>query len=372
MFYKNNIQKYIVWIMFIVINTLFCLKYLSKISLIIGIGATLIYIFSILATIKVKPTLSYKLTIISVLVYILTTSILLFFIPKDLFTTDRWAIIQLFWDSISNGLYPYAQHSTLEINYGNLPGAMPFYFVVCYPFYYLNEIGFTGILAVLLFTIYLLYNKRKKTTSFALLLLSTICIYWEIFARSTILINAVLFLLFFTPLQNFNLFTNKQLVFSAIIGGLIFSMRNVFILPLIVWGIYELMIKKTPIKKIILWGLIFLLTFIVTFLPFIWAYNNEFWAINPFITQSSLVPTNWIIVFIMISIMIGFICKTFKDVQFYGTLLLFGIVTVHFLSATYSNGLARALFNSAADISYYIFCIPFLLQNLTIYEPMDT
>lgn len=247
---------------------------------------------------------------------------------------------------------------------GNYPGAMPFYFLLCYPFYCIREIGFITVISIALLAFHF---KRKSVQSYSLffiLSISSLCIYWEIFSRSTILINAVLFTLFLLYLERFRTFSTRQLIWSAVIGGLLFSIRNVFVLPLIVWGLYQLFQEKTSPKKIFLWGFVFLLSFAITFVPFIWLYPDEFWEVNPFSTQSSLVSFHFIVLFVLIAIAGSFFCRNYNDVRFFSVLLLFGIVTIHFIEAVCQYSFTQALFQSKADISYYIFCIPYLLQIL--------
>lgn len=356
----SKLQNYLSLLMFITINILFYFKYLSKISIACGAITSVLYILFIIFLFKYKPTFGRKLVNVGIITFIIATSSLLFFIPKEIFTADRWIIIDLFWDSVSNGLYPYAEKTSI----GNYPGAMPFYFLLCYPFYCIREIGFITVISIALLAFHF---KRKSVQSYSLFFIfsiSSLCIYWEIFSRSTILINAVLFTLFLLYLERFCTFSTRQLIWSAVIGGLLFSIRNVFVLPLIVWGLYQLFQEKTSPKKIFLWGFVFLLSFAITFVPFIWLYPDEFWEVNPFSTQSSLVSFHFIVLFVLIAIAGSFFCRNYNDVRFFSVLLLFGIVTIHFIEAVCQYSFTQALFQSKADISYYIFCIPYLLQIL--------
>lgn len=185
----SKLQNYLSLFMFITINILFYFKYLSKISIACGAITSVLYILFIIFLFKYKPTFGRKLVNVGIITFIIATSSLLFFIPKEIFTADRWIIIDLFWDSVSNGLYPYAEKTSI----GNYPGAMPFYFLLCYPFYCIREIGFITVISIALLAFHF---KRKSVQSYSLsfiLSISSLCIYWEIFSRSTILINAVLF-----------------------------------------------------------------------------------------------------------------------------------------------------------------------------------
>lgn len=125
----SKLQNYLSLFMFITINILFYFKYLSKISIACGAITSVLYILFIIFLFKYKPTFGRKLVNVGIITFIIATSSLLFFIPKEIFTADRWIIIDLFWDSVSNGLYPYAEKTSI----GNYPGAMPFYFLLCYP-----------------------------------------------------------------------------------------------------------------------------------------------------------------------------------------------------------------------------------------------
>ena len=357
----TKVQYYLSLFMFITINIFFYFKYLSKISIACGTIASILYLLFIFLFLKYKPTFKRKLINSGIAVFIVVASILLFFIPKELFTADRWLIIDLYWDSVFNGLYPYDQRTAI----GNAPGAMPFYFLLCFPFYYINEIGFMTIISIILLSIYFYRKSLQRYSLFFILLVTSACIYWEIFSRSTLLINATLFTFFLFYLYSFRSFSTRKLIWSAIIGGFLFSMRNVFVLPLVVWGLYQLFQEKVSPRKVFLWGTVFLLSFALTFLPFITIYFDQFWEVNPFITQSTLVPSIFIFIFIILAIIGSFFCRNYNDVTFFSLLLLFGIVTVHVINSACQYGLEAVIFESKADISYYLFCIPYLLQILT-------
>lgn len=98
----SKLQNYLSLFMFITINILFYFKYLSKISIACGAITSVLYILFIIFLFKYKPTFGRKLVNVGIITFIIATSSLLFFIPKEIFTADRWIIIDLFWDSVSN------------------------------------------------------------------------------------------------------------------------------------------------------------------------------------------------------------------------------------------------------------------------------
>ena len=121
-------------------------------------------------------------------------------IPVQNIRVDRWEMIQIFWDAVHQGIYPYAVHSPE----GNYPGPMPIYFLLSYPFYLIQEIGWMSILAIWLLYFYIKNKKitKEKNTLIFILILSSITIYYEIITRSTILFNSIIFLLYFLNLKD--------------------------------------------------------------------------------------------------------------------------------------------------------------------------
>lgn len=92
----SKFQNYLSLLMFITINILFYFKYLSKISIACGAITSVLYILFIIFLFKYKPTFGRKLVNVGIITFIIATSSLLFFIPKEIFTADRWIIIDLF------------------------------------------------------------------------------------------------------------------------------------------------------------------------------------------------------------------------------------------------------------------------------------
>ncbi len=362
MFLYSKSQKYIASILYLTINALFYFKYLYRISLIASLLSLAVYlIFSYIVFdkfYKYKLAISGKLLIVLIVGYTVCCGIVLAFIPKESLNVDRWEMIQVFWDAVSQNIYPY---SAQGIN-GNYPGPMPFYFILSYPFYLIGEIGYMAITGVLLWLYYIYKKERKALFLMVLLLFSSLAIYWEIFARSTIFLNSCLFAFFIFSLKDLNKKTNGEFYLLAIIGGLLTSTRTVFAIVLILWGIYVLIHERMNFWKLTKWGLCFIISFILSFIPFIMMDPEAFKEMNPFITQSSVLMPFWLVLcFIGFSVLLGFFCKRFIDVIYYGGILLFLTITGHFIYAISENGIDGYL-NAGADISYYIFCFPFLLK----------
>ena len=79
----SKLQNYLSLFMFITINILFYFKYLSKISIACGAITSVLYILFIIFLFKYKPTFGRKLVNVGIITFIIATSSLLFFIPKE-------------------------------------------------------------------------------------------------------------------------------------------------------------------------------------------------------------------------------------------------------------------------------------------------
>lgn len=357
----SKIQVYISTLLFIVINVLFYFKYIGRVSPLIGVASILCYIvfiYFLFFFYKKKGKLfPSTFQILLLIVFAISSVITLFYIPKESLNVDRWEMIEIFWDSASNGIYPYGVHSPS----GNYPGPMPFYFILCYPFYCLGEIGFTAIIGIFIWIFYIQKKKKNAIDLTILLLFSSLAMYWEIFSRSTVFFNSCLFFIWFTTLYNLDKKSTFLFYLSAVIGGLLFSTRNIFAIPLLIYGIYMLRNGMNFIK-LLKWGVCFIVVFILTFMPFVILDWEQFFVMNPFIIQSSfLLPFRFVLIFLGASIIISFMCKNFKDVIFYSGIFLFILITGYVIYSLNRNGI-ESFFVAGADISYYIFCFPFFLE----------
>jgi len=359
-----RIQTLLAIFMFITINVLFYFKYAYRVSFPAGIISVVSYIFFVFILFakygKIKTYISDKVIFVVTGLFVIACIITLFNIPKEVLRVDRWEMVQVFWDSVAKGLYPYTESSPIS---GNYPGPMPFYFVICYPFYLLGEMGFATVTGILIW-LYYAYREYKNETFVlvALLLFSSLALYWEIFARSTVFLNASLFALYIFSLKDIKAMGSKQFYLSAMIGGFLFSTRNVFVLALIIWGLFALFREKIKVVKMLKWGLCFIASFIATFIPFILLNPSKFTEMNPFIIQSSvLMPFNHILFFVFLAFVFYFLCKKFTDVVFYSGLLLFLTIAWYMLFRLYNGGIQSYL-DTEIDISYFIFCFPFLLE----------
>ena len=282
-------------------------------------------------------------------------------VPVETLNVDRWSVITSFWDNYYAGEYVYFALSHMN----NYPGPMPFYYILALPFYLFGELGYLSIIGLLAFILLLKFLKKSlQTQTVYFIIIATSPFYlWEIIGRSNIFFNSTLILI--SMVYFFKTIEKKNFLWNGIIIGLLLSTRNVYAIPYVVLFLYALKNREISIKSTIIIGLISMLTFAATFLPFVIGHFDDFLKMNPFIIQSSyLMPFEFSFACILLSFLSYFVVRNRQDVYFYSAIILFITITLHFVWMSTQHGIYNAFFNSKADVSYFILCIPFLLFHI--------
>lgn len=364
-----KLKQYVCLFILLFVNFVFLLKYLGRVTeynLPISIAAVAFY-YSLwhfrnrYARMKINFNLvNYVLLIgfISVSAFIFTK------IDIHNLKVDRWSIITAFWENYFKGDYVYYAKSFA----GWYPGPMPFYFVIALPFMLLGELGYFSLLGVLVLFSIMKWQKIKPAMMTVFLLFIMLgCFYlWEVFSRSNILVNAALVLaviIYFLKQKSFESLTTKLI--QGVLIGLVMSTRNVFVIPFVILFLYALKAKVFNFAQALSIGTIALFVFALTFVPFVVGFWDDFMVMNPFLIQSSvLIPFSWSFTCILVSSSFFFLCKKKIDVFFYSGLALFLTIIAHFAYQSIDHGLYGALFDSYADVGYFMLGIPFTLYYL--------
>ena len=347
---------------FIFINVAFCIRYAIRISYSMAILSPLTYIviaFFVIAFSN-KKQLSLKWIFSIGIIWLCACTTLLHFIPLESIRVDRIEMIELFWDAALNGEYPYNPKGTFN---GNHPGPMPIYFILCYPFYLIKQYAVIPILSLIVWVLHTYKTNKANSTILTLLIITSPACYWEILCRSTIIFNTIIFLIWFVSLSKFKTFTLKQICTSAIVGGLVFSTRSTFAIPIIAFGVYSL--RYNSVRNTILWCVILFFTFIVSHLP-LFAYGiDNVMNLNPIWLQSNFfIPTEYMVVLVLLFVFFASKCKNFNQINFGCGIFLFSTALVYIVHYIYTTSIEHSIF-FGCDLSYFLFSAPFLLLSLT-------
>ncbi len=359
---KSNISLFL----FLFINLIFAIKYLSRITdfavpISVLITSFYFFIFKYQDKLQIFGKQLKFVNIIGFIVLFIASYVVFQKVPIETLNVDRWSVITSFWDNYFAGEYVYFALSHMN----NYPGPMPFYYIVALPFYLIGELGYLSIIGLLAFILLLQFLKRPLQTQIAyfIIIATSPFFLWEIVGRSNIFFNSTLILI--SVVYFFKTIEKKNLLWNGIIIGLLLSTRNVYVIPYVVVFLFALKNRDISIKNTIIIGIIAVLTFATTFLPFVIGQFDDFLKMNPFIIQSSyLMPFEFSFACIILSFLSYFVVKNRRDVYFYSGVILFITIALHFIWMSMQHGLYNAFFNSKADISYFILCIPFLLYHI--------
>lgn len=286
-----------------------------------------------------------------------------FAIPLESLNVDRWSVISSFLTELYNGNYPYYAKSHM----GNFPGPMPVYFLIAAPFYEIGELSILSSLGYL-FLMILVIIKVKKVENIKFLIFyffTSLFMIWELTVRSNIFTYSFFTLLILNQFINLDNKNILKFYGLAILTGLMLSTRSIYILPYIIYFLSSLINNEISFKNLFLFLTVALIAFISTFVPFIYFFPNDFFQMNPFIIQSSfLVPQFYTLIFIAISVLLSFLIKNKTDKLFYSGFSLFIAILIYSIYHIVNYGVEVSFFNSRIDISYFIFCIPFLIKYL--------
>ena len=147
--------------------------------------------------------------------------------------------------------------------------------------------------------------------------------------------------------------------------GLLLATRAIFIIPTIFLFIYYMRFSN---KRSITLALFFLsvLSFCLSFVP-LWIRSFELSDLfTPFTIQASqLIPFSYILVFVLVSIILAFRSDDSQDIFLYSGYILFALILTYLVRLCVIHGCHSVIIQSKADISYLLFCVPFLASYLT-------
>jgi len=353
-------------LLFCTVNVLFAVKYTSRIDpgyALVLCGAYVCFCVAlILCTVRLPEDLfrrRYAFLIAGAFVLFFLAA--LWFIRVDTIMNDRWSVIRAFFDDLIQGKYPYLAKS----NQDNPPGPFPFYFVLTFPFYLINEIGLSTLTVFIAY--FFLLNKQSaenRTLLFqTVLLVTSPAIVYEIVVRSTIFFNMGLIVLYVYWLEKRVLSgERKRVVVPGLVGGFLLSTRAIAAIPVVCYLSYSLLRRK-DVSTYVKIGALMAAGFCLTFAPLVcWGWRS-FLQNNPIFLQSSFSPLPVTVAFVAISFAGGLFLKSFDGYLRFCGIMLFLIVAISTACYAASVGWKRGFYDSKFDISYFTFCVPFLIAS---------
>ena len=354
---------------YIVINSIFVLKYTLKQSQFNTTTLTVLYAIAILLLAYVYTRVNLKhyykpLFIIGVISFFFFTIYLNIVVDGYTLNVDRWSAMTVGIEALLHGEYPYSAIDHLGGRTSNLPTL----FFIGIPFYLIGNLGFLQSFAFLVF-VYALFiifkNYRDRLFCFALLVLSPAYL-WEIYVKSDLMSNFIFVLLFVVIVQN-RIFENKKIntgVLSFLSATLLLS-RLTAIIPLTLL-LFKTFYNFSLRKKIVFVTISILTLSLFTFICFNQVESLEhFKQHNPFELQNRQLPTLVSFITILIPTMYSFKIKNLQSLIQATTYFMLIPIMIALILNISEDGLYYNVIGSGFDISYFNIAMPFLLLLLT-------
>ena len=365
----NLLINRIILLLYILINTLFVEKYVSRVTSLHWLFA-IVYILGVVCLLwairhfspKCKHPFKWFLALLILFTGI--ACILQLSIDPLSLNVDRWSAIHNFLSGMFCGQYPYGQQTHL----GGYGSPFPVWQILHIPFYALGNVGMSIIIVTLLFlwTLNRLYSPKVAFVVGILLCISP-AFWYEIAVRSDLITNMMLSAIITEWLVHKNVKLINNVVGIALLVGLTLSTRLIAVIPLCVLYGYEFL--QLNWKKQGLFLLIILGTFTLTILPFVFWQGSTllFFEYNPFVLQTR--QGSFLVLLIFACGAIGITIWMHGRMNYRTIitgLLLTSLVAMAFVEKMWKENLWTELFSSTFDITYLSVALPFYILHLSL------
>ena len=369
---NKRIQNILQILIYLFVNSMFILKYLPRLydgSVSVLVAYLLVTAFFILFfppfTIRF-PEKMHRFLFWGVIVSVIL-GITVILIKIDPFTVrvDRWSAVSYFLDAMFKGNYPYGVHT--HVSTTNYPSPFPVWHLLNIPFFLMGDMGLALIFFFLLtaFSVYNFFRSYRKSTFFLILLLISPAYWWEMAVRSDSLSNALLVFNFLLLYKKYNFDIKNNLVFTAIICGLIAGTRFSAMIPIALFFFkpWLELVNRDKIRFVLIVAGIFLLAF----LPFVfWDTKNWiFFSRNPFMSQTS-VGSPYVLI-VMVGLGVWLSLKWTNFVSFAGIMSVFLLLFMQtsLITLRFVRDVDIPIFDdSLYDISYLNLLLPYCIFSI--------
>ena len=274
--------------------------------------------------------------------------------------TDRWSALEVSVKSVLNFEYPYDKLDHMGGRSSNFPGLI----YIATPFYLIGNIAllqpFTFLLVMLFIRNFQMKNHQKLL--FLFLFLSSVAYLWEVFAKSDLMSNVILVLLFIVwwSKKNPTNYIRKPILLSFFAALLVLT-RGFLAVPLTLFLFGPFL--KVSMKEKIRFGL-FLVVFLVALsLPILLNLPSEEILLgnNPVRNQTAYAPYWLMMVVIFIPFFISPMIKGILGILRWSYIIMSLLLLGLFINNLILEGVEVNIYGGLFDISYLGILIPFAI-----------
>jgi hypothetical protein len=275
---------------------------------------------------------------------------------------DRWSTIDLFWANFFNGRYPYVG-VTHTGNHG-LAG-FPGLFIIMLPLWFAGDVGYFQPFSFALFAWLMWRYSKVKHRAVAVLLLFCVSpvYFWEVTARSELIGNMVMFIGVILLCERFrDAKTIPRMLLAGAVAGFVCCTRGTGAVIMLLYFVRYF--ERRQLRPAFAFYGAAAVVFLGLVLPVV-AWNPRlFVAFGPFSIQ--LVKTPLVITLATLGVagMIGGFKPSIRQVFFFSGLILFILMIITASLGLADVGWRRFFFNDEFDLSFFNYCIPFMVMAL--------
>lgn len=347
------------------VGSIFIFKYGARHSALLGLTAVLYLPVFLLAVgwisghrTKIRSDISRKTNLYLLALVTLISAVLVMTLPEKS-DVSRLAAISGWLKNFLDGHFPYG----ISVN----PSPLPVLFFLALPFYLVGNPGLLEVAGVLFLGIAVLRMNRDDTRRASAQLLTLLLLpstYYELVTRSELFFNVSLVILVLMLADEAVMPGKTDLKFFgiAVAMGLALSTRTVVGLAYASFVVFKF--RSGNFKNGLRFSFVVMLTFCLTFVPFIIWNFHEFVLDGPFAVQFGYVSFPVMMVSLGMAAIVGFVSEGIEEVFYLSGLLVFGLVLWAFIQRSVLIGLADAFFGSRFDVGYFILCVPYLVLSI--------
>jgi hypothetical protein len=359
-FDKDKLIKLFSWGIYLFVNFIFCIKYnpSSEVKFFYLLIAYPLFVWGVFKLTQYKDVQKSRCFFIFVAAFILLLSFLLMrCIDKYTVDVDRWSALAFWSENLKNGVFPYGTPT----HKGGYASPYPVWQLFHFPFHLLGDTGYGQLFCLLVFFVFLYFNrKRIAGGAFILLLALSPGFWWEMSVRSDLLCNMLLAYMFLSSMFYYQLWS-KHLYMSAIVTGLFLCTKMLVAIPLFLFVFPHFL--RLAAKKKVYFALLVVAGAIVPFIPFLFGGHGilNHPEYNPMLQQTRQ-GNMWVVIILFVLIVFASLrWKTMRSCFFLSGLFLFLLIASVGIDIALSNDIHYMIFGDEFDVSYFNVSIPFFL-----------
>ena len=194
------------YFIYLLINSIFIIKYTSRLNFFNEFLFALIYLVIIILIIYSYIKINIYWYYYKYIFFIMGVTLFVFTIYLNIningnnLNVDRWSAMEVGIKALLNGQYPYSAIDHLRGRTSNLPSLI----FIGIPFYLMGNIGYLQSFAFLIFSLimYIAFNNYRDRLFCMLLLTLSPSYLWEVYVKSDLMSNFIFILFFLIVVQN--------------------------------------------------------------------------------------------------------------------------------------------------------------------------